>query len=95
MKFIKVNLPERKHVIKQCGDKKGRPYRLYYKFTEFLESGIDIAKVSLDDEEYANRNSALSTWYASIKRFNMPIKVKCIDGDIYFIRKDMLQEEEP
>ena len=83
MKFIEVSeIPERK-------DYDGRPKKPVRKFIEcFLLSDIRIARVILEDEDYARPEYARLSLNEACKRYGYPVEVKTRSGDIYLVRKE-------
>lgn len=57
-------------------------------FTEFIKSGIKMAKVNYDAYEYSNVHSAYNCLHRGARHWDFPIKVCKRGNDIYFIRID-------
>lgn len=65
-----------------------RPTKLFEILNEFVDSGMQCAKVI--DHNYESTSSGAGSFNASAKRFGLSGKVKAISrkGEIYLIRKD-------
>lgn len=73
--------------------KDGLPKRENFKLGQFLNgfvrSGIKVAKLDLDPDDYASPQVARSVLSVACKRWAVPVEVKIRDGQVYLVRTDM------
>lgn len=69
------------------GDKMKKHLKLY--IDEFINMGVKVARVDIDEHDYKNVKVAYRVLYNHIKRFGHPINVVMRKGEIYFVRKDI------
>ena len=83
MKFVAVNeLPTH--------DDKPAEYHNYTKeFERFMKKNCKFAKVEFEDGEYKNLLSSYPSIKYAIQRRALPIDIRCINGDIYLVRRDI------
>lgn len=82
MFYTKVdNLPERAYVTN------ANPKQF---FEEFMESNVEMAKVHFNKDEYSSTNGALASLRDYIKRHNLPVDAKMVNGEVYLIRRNVL-----
>lgn len=54
----------------------------------------DNARYALvDSSKYSGSSSCLSSWSNAAKSVNVPVSVRCIDGQVYLIKNIDLQED--
>lgn len=56
---------------------------------EFMSMNVKFAKVEFDAKDYKNPASCQSVYYKAIKAGAYPITVKCINKEVYLIRRDL------
>lgn len=75
-------------VVEELPNKKEyNPLGNYLK--EFMRMNVKIARVDLNEHEYATPSVAARTLSTSIKRRALPIKAHERDGEVYLVRTDM------
>ena len=62
---------------------------LYGMLNEFLESDMTYAEIVLDHGDYCSIDSAKQTLFTTIKRHNLPIKLKSSHGILYLAKKEV------
>lgn len=83
MYFVEVKeLPE-------IGSSSGEKGALKSRLDKFMELGVKIVKIVLDDDDYCCPVSAHSAFSGAVERWAFPIDVKMRKGEVYLIRRDM------
>lgn len=71
----------------------GLPKRTYNKLDKYLEEfvrmNVPVARVDLDDREYASPSVARSVIGVACKRWAVPVKAVLREGKVYLVRTDM------
>lgn len=55
---------------------------------EFMSADITIARVDFNEREYKHLKSAHSSFHNAVKTGGFPIEVRCLNKQLYLIRKD-------
>lgn len=73
--------------------KDGLPKRSYNKLDKYLEEfvrmNVKVARVDLEEREYANPSVARSVIGVACKRWAVPVKAVLRDEKVYLVRTDM------
>jgi hypothetical protein len=64
-------------------------YKLEEQFKNFMDLNVQMVKVSFENGEYASYKVAYQVLCTAAKRWKVPVKVKMIDREIYFLRTDI------
>ena len=71
----------------------GLPKRENFKhvqiFKEFMAMDVKVARIDLDPDDYKNSCVARNVLANGAKRHGVPVKIKTLNGEIYFVRTDM------
>lgn len=78
MKFEKVSL--------ETVNKLYKPTKLQTILDEFMRSDALAVRCVMAPGEYANTNSAQSSYHMAIKRLGYPIAARVLNGDMYLIK---------
>lgn len=81
MKFVEV-----KELPKKRG---GERNRIQNFLKEFMNQNVKFVKIEFKDGEYSTWKTADASMRVAVKRSCLPIKVECINEEIYLVRKDM------
>lgn len=69
--------------------KKARQKKLRNLLEEVMNMNAKFVKMDFDKNDYANPKSAQNSLSVAACRGGFPIKVHIIDGEVYFVRKDL------
>lgn len=56
---------------------------------EFMRMNVKIVKVDFNEREYKSAETCRTSFLNAIKRGAFPIDVKCVNKEIYLVRRDM------
>lgn len=73
-------------ISQQAGHRHKRRY-FADTFHAFLESGEDVARMIMDEDDIARNVAPSATWMA--KYYGLPIKARIRKGEVYLVRTDI------
>lgn len=87
MRLVEVDVLPAKN--RKGRDRIGKNHKLYDFLDEFIDMGVKVAKVELEESDYHSVDHAINSLTDSIRHHRYPIKVVRRGDDIYFVRKDI------
>lgn len=80
-------------VSQETVNKLYKPTKLQTVLDEFMRSDDLAVRCMMEPGEYANSNSAQTSYRRAIKRLNYPIVARTINGDLYLIKVKYIKED--